>query len=97
MTTAKFVFTLKSAHPFRTTSIQLANFVELLTLIRIIKCAESIARFPEIYNPVSHEYGEVKTVSDHVLRVLRAIDDIPCAQTMRTKNDLRVFLYNTYY
>ncbi len=77
LTTLKFMFTLKSAHPFRTTSIQLTNFVELPTLIRIMNHAKSIARFPEVYNPVSHEYGDVKIVGDHVLRVLRAIDDIP--------------------
>ncbi len=38
-----------------------------------------------------NEYGDVKIVGDHELRVLRDTDVIPYAQTMR------VFLYNTYY
>ncbi len=46
-------------------------------MIRIMKDAESIVRFPEIYNHVSHEYGDVMIVGDHVLRVLMASDDIP--------------------
>ncbi len=44
-----------------------------------MKHAKSISRFPETYNSVSHEHGDVKIVGDHALRVLRAIDDIPYA------------------